>query len=121
MTVARGMAMGGEGSGGPAGCVANGHMTVGRWGKGGRGSGKGGRKGGGEERGGKGGWVGGGTGKGGGGRGGGPAGAQQGPRGGPGRGLGGGPTGGPLSPSSIKPVGWPRALKKIEIRPGPAR
>ena len=30
MTVARGM--GGEGS---AGCVANGHMTVGRWGKGG--------------------------------------------------------------------------------------
>ena len=29
MTVARGM--GGEGS---AGCVANGHMTVGRWGKG---------------------------------------------------------------------------------------
>ena len=28
MTVARGMAMGGEGSAGPAGCVANGHMTV---------------------------------------------------------------------------------------------
>ena len=37
MTVARGMAMGGEGSAGPAGCVANGHMTVGLWGKGGGG------------------------------------------------------------------------------------
>ena len=34
MTVARGMAMGVEGRGGPAaaGCGANGHMTVGRWG-----------------------------------------------------------------------------------------
>ena len=71
MTVARGM--GGEGS---VGCVANGHMTVGHWGKGGGGGGGGGR------------------------------------------GRGGGPRGGP---SSIKPVGWPRALKKIEIRPGPAR
>ena len=65
VTVARGM--GGEGS---VGCVANGHMTVGRWGKGGglvvegRG-GKGGREGGwggaraGSGRGGKGGRVGG--------------------------------------------------------------
>ena len=49
MTIARGM--GGEGS---VGCVANGHMTVGRWGKGGRGRGGGGGWGGG---GGKGGWV----------------------------------------------------------------
>ena len=59
MIVARGMAMGVEGRGGAAaaGCGANGHMTVGRWGKGGRGSGGGkGRKGGGEEKGGKGGW-----------------------------------------------------------------
>ena len=56
MTVARGM--GGEGSAVCRLCsVANGHMTVGRWGKGGRGSGRGGRGGkeGGEERGGKGG------------------------------------------------------------------
>ena len=66
MTVARGM--GGEGS---VGCVANGHMTVGRWGGGG--------------------------------------------------GRGGGLAGGLSSPPSIKPVGWPRALKKIEIRPGPNR
>ena len=36
MTVARGM--GGEGS---VGCVANSHMTVGRWGKGGGGGGVG--------------------------------------------------------------------------------
>ena len=68
MTVARGMAMGGEGSAGPAGYVANGHMTVGRWGKGGGGGGGGGGGRGGERRKGRvGGWVGGGTGKGGGG------------------------------------------------------
>ena len=42
-------------------------------------------------------------------------------RGGLGRGPVGGPTGGPLSPPSIKLVSWPRALKKIEIRPDPAR
>ena len=76
MTVARGM--GGEGS---VGCVAKGHMTVGRWGKGGggrEGEERGGKEGV-ERRGGKGGWVGGGLGKGG--------------------------WGGPLSPPSIKPVG----------------
>ena len=92
MTVARGMAMGGEGSAGPAGCVANGHITVGRWGKGGRGSG---RLAGGGGGGGKGGRGGGGGGGGGGGR-------------------------GASSPPSIKPVGWPWALKKIEIQPVPA-
>ena len=81
MTVARGM--GGE----CACCVANGHMTVGRWGKGGRGSGRGGEEG-----------------------------ARWGPGGGP-----VGPDRGPSSPPSIKPVGWPRALKKIDIRPGPNR
>ena len=56
---------GGEGRGGPAGCGANDHMTVGRWGKGGRGSGR--KGGGGGER--RKGWVGGGTSKGGGERG----------------------------------------------------
>ena len=50
MTVARGMAMGGEGRGGPAGCGANGHMTVGRWGKGEGGEGQWGGGGGGEGR-----------------------------------------------------------------------
>ena len=74
MTVARGM--GGEES---VGCVANGHMTVGRWGGGGGG--------------------------------------------------GGGVR--PSSPPSIKPMGWPRALKKKILarpvdcqwayRPGPNR
>ena len=117
MTVARGM--GGEGS---VGCVANGHMTVGRWGKGGRGRGGGGT---GKGRKGEGGGGGGGGGgeeereggwgvgpaRGGGGEGGGGAEAGGG-EGGERRGPGGGP--------GVKPVGWPRALKKIEIRPGPA-
>ena len=82
MTVARGMAMGVEGRGGPAaaGCGANGHMTVGRWGGGGGGGERKGRSGG----------------------------VGRGERRGPAR----GPTGGPSSPPSIKPVGWPRALKK---------
>ena len=69
VTVVRGM--GGEGS---VGCVANGHMTVGRWALGGGGGGG---------RGGKGGWVGGGP--------------DKGVR-------GGGPVGGPSSSSSIMPV-----------------
>ena len=109
MTVARGM--GGEGSAVCRLCtVANDHMTVGRWGKGGRGSGGGGGGGGEGERGGKGGgWD----------RQGGRGGGEGGER--AWRGPGGGPTGGQSSPPSIKPVGWPRALKKIEIRPGPAR
>ena len=77
MTVARGM--GGEGSAVCRLCsVANGHMTVGRWGKGGRCSGRGG----GERRKGRGGGGG---------------------RGGLGRGPGGGPTGGPSSLPSISP------------------
>ena len=135
VTVARGM--GGEGS------VANGHMTVGRWGKGGRGRGSlagagpqggKGRKGGGEEER-EGGW------------GVGPAREERG-GGGPDRPATLGPSGpptlglsgpslwanqarhpwarparhlGPSGPPSIKPLGWPRALKKIKIRPGPAR
>ena len=103
MTVARGM--GGEGS---VGCVANGHMTVGRWGKGGRGRGRGGNWEG-EER--RGGWVGGGPGKGGWGRGRGREG---------GGGGGGGERRGPVEPAQHKSRGLV-ALKKIEIRPGPAR
>ena len=72
--------MGGEGS---VGCVANGHMTVGRWGKGGRGRGRGGR-----------------GGKGGGGGGRGEEGARQ------------GPDGGPVEPAQHKTRGLATGLKK---------
>ena len=110
MTVARGM--GGEGSAVCRLCsVANGHMTVGRWGKGGRGSGRGGR--GGKEGGGRreeeregGGGVGVGVG------------------GGTSRGEGGarwGPDRGPVEPVEHKAHGLATGLKKIEIRPDPAR
>ena len=78
-------------------------MIVGCWGKGGRGRGRG-----------RGNWEGAqGLGGGGGGEGG-PTGVQQGAR--PARHLG------PSGPPSIKPVGWPRALKKLKFgpaRPGP--
>ena len=81
MTVARGMAMGGEGRGGPAGCRLWSQRSYDRWalGEGGEGQWGGGkgeeRRGGGERR--KG-WVG----------------ARGGPGGGPSEGRGRGPSGG---------------------------
>ena len=99
VTVARGM--GGEGS---VGCVANGHMTVGRWGKGrGRGEGGGGGGGEGEERWGRGeeeregGW------------GGGEEEREAGWGGGGGR---RGPGGGPVEPAQHKARGLVTGLKK---------
>ena len=87
-----------------AGCVANGHMTVGRWGKEGRGSGRGEgeERGGGERR----------KGRGGGGeeregRGGGPAGARW------------GLDRGPVEPIQHKARGLATGLKK-KLKLGPA-
>ena len=111
MTVARGMAMGGEGRGGPAGCRLWSQRSYDRWalGEGGEGQWGGGK---GEERRGGGGGGGGGEERGEGpGRG--PAGGSTGPSGGPGR--------GPVKPAQHKSPWLATGLKKIEIRPGPAR
>ena len=91
MTVARGM--GGEGSAVCRLCsVANGHMTVGRWGKGGRGGKEGGGGGGGGRRGGPMG---------------GPVGAQRGAR----WGSRWGPDRGPVEPAQHKARGLATDLK----------
>ena len=103
----------GDGREGDGRGVANGHMTVGGRGRGGGAGGRGRRgRGGREEE-----------------REGGPAGpplwARQARHSGSIRPVIPGPVRprhlGPSGPPSIKPVGWPRALKKIKFRPGPAR